>query len=100
LPIANCHLSVINCQLLRLFCSDGGVKALKPPAAGKKPWRRRSVRSTAVEHEPPAHPMKEKAEDEDEHEDEDDGCRRDCAPTTDYRLFGTETRRPGRSTSV
>jgi hypothetical protein len=23
--------------LLRLFCSDGGVKGLKPPAAGKKP---------------------------------------------------------------
>jgi hypothetical protein len=26
----------------------------------------------AVEHEPSAHPMKEKAEDEDENEDEDD----------------------------
>jgi len=33
--------------------------------------------------------MNEEAEDEneDENEDEDDGCRRDCAPATDYRLF-------------
>jgi hypothetical protein len=30
---------------------------------------------TAVEHDPSAHPMKEKAEDEDENEDEDAGCR-------------------------
>jgi hypothetical protein len=29
---------------------------------------------TAVEHDPSAHPMKEKAEDEDEDEDEDVGC--------------------------
>jgi hypothetical protein len=50
---------------------------------------------TAVEHEhePSAHPIKEKAEDEDENEDEDDGCRRDRAPTTDYLLFRAEINR-------
>jgi len=33
---------------------------------------------TAVEHEPPAHPMKEEAEDE--NEDEDDSCRQGRGP--------------------
>jgi hypothetical protein len=32
-------------------------------------------RIAAVGHEPSAHPMKERAEDEDENEDEYDGCR-------------------------
>ena len=43
-----------------------------------------------VEHEPSAHSIRRKAEDEDENEDEnedeDDGCRRDRAPTSYFQL--------------
>jgi len=41
--------------------------------------------------------MKEKAEDE--NEDEDDGCRRDCAPATDYRFFRAESAETAEKTS-
>jgi len=48
---------------------------------------------TAVEHEPSVHPAGEKAEDEDENENEDDGCRQDCVPAANDRLFRAEAQR-------
>jgi len=38
----------------------------------------------------PGSPDEGKAEDENEDEDENEGCRRDCAPATDYRLFAAD----------
>jgi hypothetical protein len=53
-----------------------------------RPWEDR-LRASAG-HEPPVHPVKQKAEDDDENEDEDDGCRRDCTPAANDLVLSAE----------